>query len=222
MAGPSGTRIATRRFLCRMTPSKLQGWTSRSECSTTAPEFAKYFDKLHTHRENGGRPSQKLWSFDEGDWSCDSHKPLYTEDTFSNGHFCHDSNSTKNKEENKDTHLEMAESSTDLYECYNARSHSWHGGFGFGSRVDELRGKPYSGLNVFNVFHCTARLHREEPHRHDGHPHETRRCLCRLHPYRCDAFQRNVRGKAERRLCLGRGLHLMVEPPSPTRTGTRA
>merc|ERR1712048_946762 len=52
--------------------------------------------------------------------------------------------------------LAMANNDTISFEYYNARSHAWHGGFGFGSSVDGLWEKPYSGISFFNLFHCSS------------------------------------------------------------------
>merc|ERR1712032_669054 len=42
------------------------------------------------------------------------------------------------------------------YEYYNARAHSWASGFSFGTVLNDLYGKPFSGARFFNLFHCSA------------------------------------------------------------------
>jgi hypothetical protein len=118
-------------------------------------DIALYFDRLHAHREAGGHPVQKQWSFNEGDWNCDAPTPLYESSDFSDGHFCYEGK-PYNATVDRETYEAMANNDTVSFEYYNAHSHAWHGGFGFGSSVDGLWGKPYSGISFFTLFHCSS------------------------------------------------------------------
>merc|ERR1711953_1193283 len=78
------------------------------------------------------------------------------------GHFCHDGNYTGDgktpeaNEMNKEVYQGMVDEQSQVYEYYNGKSHAWHGGFGFGTTLTDLWGKPYSGMSFFNLFHCSS------------------------------------------------------------------
>jgi hypothetical protein len=129
-------------------------------------EILKYFDRLHSHRETDGssHPKQKQWSFDGGDWYCDSPSPIYSGGFQTGSHFCHEGEyksykcpaNTDCKGENKQIYESMLENADVKYEYYNARAHSWYSGFSFGVKLKDLRDKPFSGLRFFNLFHCSS------------------------------------------------------------------
>jgi len=129
-------------------------------------EMLAYFDRLHSHRATDGssHPSQKQWSFDGGDWSCDYPSPIYSGQFGAGSHFCHEGQYIKYqcpqdyecKKENKKVYKSMLDNHQVQYEYYNARAHSWHAGFGFGVYLKDLIGKPFSGARFFNLFHCSS------------------------------------------------------------------
>jgi len=129
-------------------------------------ELLDYFDRLHSHRATDGslHPQQKQWSFNGGDWRCDSPYPIYHGGFGRGSHFCHEGKykayrcpqGVDCKAANREVYRSMLENPEVKYEYYNAKAHSWHYGFSFGVRLNDMIGKPFSGLRFFNLFHCSS------------------------------------------------------------------